>query len=1107
MPTIKVKDKGVWKSIGSAGGGLGAQPNWNQNDPTKEDYIKNRTHYIEDPKEVTVASGIAGDYPQREFSTPIELEEGKLYTVTVNGVECELTAQYENNMNITYLGNPSYLGGPDNGSNTPFLIAFNTFYAPYGLYNISISALIDDVQTTLINETIEFYWDRLFDGILEAGHEYKVIFDGIEYNFTATENADGSAIIIGDMTQDPFDIQYTDDSLILYSLIPGIHTISMMDMTSESEIIEYQNIGLVVSSQNQTPRYEIKEGQTYSVQFGDNTYSCVAKKYYDFIYLGNPVYAYLDGGPLEPDIQSTGEPFIYVYWTEDKEGFIISDNNSINNFSITTMESEIHALDPKFLPEGMGYIETVNSIILPEGRFDGFAVMQEPLYAISIPFEFEPIIDGKYTVRWDGVDYTVPGVSVSGVFCLGNTNYADMLPGGDIPFAIISPPTSEGVYFVTESTAESHTVAISGPVKVAHKMDKDCLPEDAVTSVNGMTGDVQIDSIGAEGWGNYAEVFNDGYPSYASGNYSHAEGYRTRSSGTYSHAEGGNTTASGDCSHAEGDYTTASGNCSHAEGSNARAFGYCSHAEGKATTASGDYSHAEGYYTDADGDYSHVQGTYNIIDSDGRYAHIVGNGKRDTNTNETVLSNAHTLDWEGNAWFQGDVFVGGTSQDDADRLVKLSEIGNIGGGGSSVQPDWNQSDETAPDYVQNKTHYSTPIENPEVVTLTYNQGDYIPSENRVDLELKPFGNVTLIKLSDNTPKYKKYFLNQELTATSGEQSQSIILSQNILDTTSVEAREIEGYEYGSGYVLYTPMIWIVLEELNINGHILSEGVWVFTHSEMYISSISYAINEEIVQLDEKYIPDTIARYASVASIREQVEYLNEHMIDSRDFSDNMSYVYTPRTSSDYNVNDVDGYGYIANRTHYDTRIVDVFSHLAGNTNDFKEEFEKYKISSNTYMRHVSNLTPDKNLVIGGSVSQAGNTPRVYTIEASDITDLVCEGENEIAYSIKNSIYIILSDSATIGGITYKKGIYFPWSMSRVHHTYVSATLTHTSYIGSGVYRLLYTGTEGEIKQLDEKYIPSTIARTSQLDFFTYGTEDLIAGESELATGKLYFVYE
>ena len=39
------------------------------------------------------------------------------------------------------------------------------------------------------------------------------------------------------------------------------------------------------------------------------------------------------------------------------------------------------------------------------------------------------------------------------------------------------------------------------------------------------------------------------------------------------------------------------------------------------------------------------------MDTDG-YAHIVGNGE------ESARSNAHTLDWSGNAWFAGKVTVG-----------------------------------------------------------------------------------------------------------------------------------------------------------------------------------------------------------------------------------------------------------------------------------------------------------------------------------------------------------------------------------------------------------------------------------------------------------------
>ena len=142
----------------------------------------------------------------------------------------------------------------------------------------------------------------------------------------------------------------------------------------------------------------------------------------------------------------------------------------------------------------------------------------------------------------------------------------------------------------------------------------------------------------------------------ASGESSHAEGMYTEASGKSSHAEGGYTIASGDSSHAEGVNTEASGDSSHAEGANTEASGLCSHVEGGSTIASGEFSHAEGENTKASSDYQHVQGRYNIEDTANKYAHIVGNGKKDSSTNyEEIRSNAHTLDWEGNAWYAGQV--------------------------------------------------------------------------------------------------------------------------------------------------------------------------------------------------------------------------------------------------------------------------------------------------------------------------------------------------------------------------------------------------------------------------------------------------------------------
>lgn len=171
----------------------------------------------------------------------------------------------------------------------------------------------------------------------------------------------------------------------------------------------------------------------------------------------------------------------------------------------------------------------------------------------------------------------------------------------------------------------------------------------------------------------------EGYSTNASGQYSHSEGYGTSSKSIathtegynttaqsdYSHAEGYGTSANGTYAHAEGVGTIASGQYTHSEGKDTSALSYGAHAEGELTTAGGSYSHAEGQGTTAQSSHQHVQGKYNISDGYGTYAHIVGNG---TGTNNK--SNAHTLDWSGNAWFAGDIKVGGTDYTTGSTFVE-----------------------------------------------------------------------------------------------------------------------------------------------------------------------------------------------------------------------------------------------------------------------------------------------------------------------------------------------------------------------------------------------------------------------------------------------------
>lgn len=180
-----------------------------------------------------------------------------------------------------------------------------------------------------------------------------------------------------------------------------------------------------------------------------------------------------------------------------------------------------------------------------------------------------------------------------------------------------------------------------------------------------------------------------GHLSNAQGEYTEASGYGSNAQGRYTVASGSgasasgqSTKASGVAADAQGFTTIAGGERSSARGSRTYAGGFASSAEGVGNNvdintpgtagAFGYGSHVEGCMTVAKSDYQHAQGKYNIEDSSNTYAHIVGNG-----TSDSKRSNAHTVDWKGNAWYAGDVYVGGAGQGEGEKLVKTSEVARL----------------------------------------------------------------------------------------------------------------------------------------------------------------------------------------------------------------------------------------------------------------------------------------------------------------------------------------------------------------------------------------------------------------------------------------------
>ena len=107
------------------GGGGGSQPDWNQNDETQPDYVKNRPFYADVAETVLLEESTLsftnpeGGFYYAAIPTTIELTAGETYKVSWDGATYECVC--ESIMGGSAIGNPSIMdAGADTGD--PFLI-------------------------------------------------------------------------------------------------------------------------------------------------------------------------------------------------------------------------------------------------------------------------------------------------------------------------------------------------------------------------------------------------------------------------------------------------------------------------------------------------------------------------------------------------------------------------------------------------------------------------------------------------------------------------------------------------------------------------------------------------------------------------------------------------------------------------------------------------------------------------------------------------------------------------------------------------------------------------------------------------------------------------
>lgn len=413
-------------------------------------------------------------------------------------------------------------------------------------------------------------------------------------------------------------------------------------------------------------------GQKYIVTWSDtnNTsdtqYNCIARSFDNgYVMIGNAaIYEHNNG-----DATDTGEPFaLYSIENNVELRLNLTSSNLRCQFSISavTEETNIHKIPEEYLPDGIVSKEYVDSAISEN--------------IIGIPGEGE---------------------------------YSEVFNGN-------SSQCGAGDYSHTEGQQKEWYSGASGNFSHA---------EGKITIASGAGSHSQNVYTKATGTGTHAEGYKTNASNYythsegsgteANGFGAHTEGFASVANGLFSHAEGRNTISNIDYQHVQGKFNIADTKTQYREktvqittslkdsfiygnkiwipfpqnvtlvlntttglfnlqGGN-QASGFQERTREELTVGSifvedfkkDNLSDLNEYYVvnaiSGNGTNLTFELTkhYSEQINENANAHVVGNG-----SNELERSNAHTLDWDGNAWFAGDVYTGSTSGKNRDEGSK-----------------------------------------------------------------------------------------------------------------------------------------------------------------------------------------------------------------------------------------------------------------------------------------------------------------------------------------------------------------------------------------------------------------------------------------------------
>ena len=316
--------------------------------------------------------------------------------------------------------------------------------------------------------------------------------------------------------------------------------------------------------------------------------------------------------------------------------------------------------------------------------------------------------------------------------------------------------------------------------------------------------------------------------------------------------------------------------------------------------------------------------------------------------------------------------------------------------GVTVQVDYEQNDENAQDYIKNRPFYDSSVVIP---SKTYTFDGIVEGKEYVELERGGY----LVKISDDTPSKEQLINSTVIIAMNNNEEESIAISE----------KSITENPLGKGTLALGEFIIIVSE---VGASIFNTGIGIYFVSlsdEEYISKLitSEIATSELKQLDEKFVPDTIARVEDIPKVDQTYISDSENAQSGKAIAKALEPIIIQNSEQDNKIAELEGRVTIATFDITEANTTITLKNLVGMTEiDWGDGVINSKLS-HTYaeieeyvckiydvvtigLDAFSDCDSLTNVVIGDSVISIGE--RAFA-DCSSLTSVIFKNPNIIGY--------------------------------------------------------------------------------------------------------------